>query len=202
MLTLTRRENRKFQTAKLLRNAMVELILDDNNIREITVSEIASRADLNRGTFYIHYKEKEELTEDLFAEAIEGIRHALRVPYENIDKVILEGVVPSTRLIFEHIENHKSLFQALDLVQATPNLYDRLEEEMRKITIEEIRFQMEKGAAEIEYDIFASYQVHATLGVIKHWIRSRFKYSADYMSEQLTAIYSQRITAMIINRGN
>ncbi|WP_158629997.1 TetR/AcrR family transcriptional regulator [Cohnella sp. AR92] len=197
----SRRQARKQQTGKILKNALVDLILENNNVQEITVSEIADRADLNRGTFYIHYKDKHEIIEDLFTDALEGIRQALRDPYKNVDRVILDGIVPSTKLLFEHIENHRNLFKALDLIQKIPDLYDRLEYEIRKILFEDIQLQLEQDPSEVEYEIYASYVVHATLGVIKYWIQSNFKYSTNFMCEQLTLIYSHRISALIIKRG-
>ncbi|WP_378126124.1 hypothetical protein [Cohnella boryungensis] len=40
----------------------------------------------------------------------------------------MNDIVPSATLIFEHIEHHKKLFKALDLIRKTPDLPERLEQ--------------------------------------------------------------------------
>ncbi|GAB1475433.1 TetR/AcrR family transcriptional regulator [Bacillota bacterium] len=44
------------KTKKELRNALTSLLME-KGINEITVSELTSLADLNRGTFYLHYRD-------------------------------------------------------------------------------------------------------------------------------------------------
>jgi len=197
-LTISNRRKRKQQiTIKSLKNALIELILENNEVELITIGEISNRADLNRGTFYIHYKDKNEILEALYYDAIEGLQQALRTPYKNTNKVLLnELVVPSTKLIFEHIETNKKLFKALDLIDKDPNLYKRLEQMFWSLFTTEILFERDSLSGETEYEIFLSYQLHATLGVIKYWISRDFMYSSAFMSEQLTSYYSHRVTAM------
>ncbi|WP_157994164.1 TetR-like C-terminal domain-containing protein [Cohnella abietis] len=38
-------------------------------------------------------------------------------------------------------------------------------------------------------------------GVIKYWIRGDFKYSAEYMCDQITTLVSKPITAMIMKNN-
>lgn len=197
-MTISNRQKRKQQvTIESLKNALLDLIIENNDIEGITIGEISSRADLNRGTFYIHYKDKNEIIEELYYDAIEGLQQALWTPYKSTKKVILNGVAPSTYLIFEHIELNKKLFKALDLIHKNPDIYQRLEEMFWNLFTAEIKFERDPDSGDTEYEIFLNYQLHATLGVIKYWIRTDFKYSSNFMSEQLTSYYTHRVTAMI-----
>ncbi|MCM3784553.1 TetR/AcrR family transcriptional regulator [Neobacillus mesonae] len=202
MLTISNRQKRKQQiTIESLKNALIDLILENNEVDSITIGEISNRADLNRGTFYIHYKDKNELLEDLYYDAIHGLQQALRIPYKSTNKVLLNGVVPSTKLIFKHIEMNKKLFKALDLIKKNPNLYERLEQMFWSLFTTEIKFEREPASGETEYEIFLSYQIHASLGVIRFWINKDFIYSADFMCEQLTSYYSHKVTAMNLKKN-
>lgn len=202
MLTISNRQKRKQQiTIESLKNALIDLILENNEVNSITIGEISNRADLNRGTFYIHYKDKNELLEDLYYDAIHGLQQALRIPYKSTNKVLLNGVVPSTKLIFKHIEMNKKLFKALDLIKKNPNLYERLEQMFWSLFTTEIKFEREPASGETEYEIFLSYQIHASLGVIRFWINKDFIYSADFMCEQLTSYYSHKVTAMNLKKN-
>ena len=57
--TLDRRVRR---TRKLLRECLIAL-LKTKKVQDITVRELTERADLNRGTFYLHYKDVFDLLE-------------------------------------------------------------------------------------------------------------------------------------------
>lgn len=49
------KEDRRIRrTKKLLKQALAQL-MDEKDFKDITVKDITERADLNRGTFYLHY---------------------------------------------------------------------------------------------------------------------------------------------------
>ena len=53
-------DRRVRKTRKLIRSALTSLLLE-KPVGDITVREIAERADINRGTFYSHYKDVSDL---------------------------------------------------------------------------------------------------------------------------------------------
>jgi AcrR family transcriptional regulator len=57
------------RTRALLREALVELI-EDRGFDRITVGELASRAMISRAAFYRNYRDKYELVEQIFDEAM------------------------------------------------------------------------------------------------------------------------------------
>jgi AcrR family transcriptional regulator len=60
---------RILRTHKLLQDALIELTAE-YGFDAITVGDIAKRATVNRATFYRHYQDKNDLTEQIFQEAI------------------------------------------------------------------------------------------------------------------------------------
>lgn len=69
----TRADRRTNRTRRLLRNALMAAILE-KGYDAITIEDITERADLGRTTFYLHYKDKE----DLLIESLEAITDELR----------------------------------------------------------------------------------------------------------------------------
>ncbi|GGG53075.1 TetR/AcrR family transcriptional regulator [Paenibacillus radicis (ex Gao et al. 2016)] len=197
----TRRQKHQLQSINLMKQALIDLIIENGTSDKITVSEISDRADLNRGTYYTHFKDKSELLEALFHDAVEGIKQALTSPYKNVNRVELSAVVPSTILLCKHIELHKRLFKALDMVHNSPNVYDRLEQMHWELFTKEIQVEHANAALNTDYEILISYQSHAIAGVFKYWIRSDFKYSAEYMCDQITTLVSKPLTAMIMKNN-
>ena len=55
------------------RQALIELLAEKSE-NNISVRELAQRAGINRGTFYIHYKDIHDLVEQLVEEAVEQLR--------------------------------------------------------------------------------------------------------------------------------
>ncbi|BBI33363.1 TetR/AcrR family transcriptional regulator [Cohnella abietis] len=152
----TRHQKHQLQSISLLKQALVDLIIENGTSDKITVSEISARADLNRGTFYTHFKDKTELLDALFNDAIEGIKLALTSPYKNVNRVELSSVVPSTILLCKHIELHKRLFKALNMVHTSPNLFDRLEQMHWDLFTKEIQVE-HSNALNTDYEIMISF---------------------------------------------
>ena len=64
----TRHQRRRAQTRKALMQAAVELVIE-KGYEAVTAKDVTDRADLGRGTFYVHFKEKE----DVVWAAIQGL---------------------------------------------------------------------------------------------------------------------------------
>ena len=71
-------DRRVRKTRRVLRQCLTTL-LKEKKIQEITVREIAEMADINRGTFYLHYKDvydlMEQIENELMAELEEVLNH-------------------------------------------------------------------------------------------------------------------------------
>lgn len=75
-------DRRTKRTKKLLTEAFIEL-LSEKKLNEITVKELCDKADINRGTFYLHYQDiyalKQTIEMDLYAELVNLIQ-----PFSNV----------------------------------------------------------------------------------------------------------------------
>lgn len=191
-----RLDKKKQTTKRLLKDTFIDLILENHDVQTITISNITDRADFNRGTFYIHYQDKIDLIEELYQDAIDVIHESIKKPYKDMSKVKFTNEIPSIRLLFEHIEKHKKLFKCLHVLEGDPDLYKRLTQFLWNLFSKEIQIERETDALETEYEIFLSFQISATVGVLKYWIDKDFIYSTKFMSEQLTSFYSDKVIAM------
>jgi AcrR family transcriptional regulator len=60
------------RSRKLIRQAFLELI-QEKDVEKITVTDIITRADINRGTFYAHYQDIRDLMEQMGNETINTV---------------------------------------------------------------------------------------------------------------------------------
>ena len=73
------------KTKRQLRAALVKLIAQ-KSVQEITVKELADTADINRGTFYIHYRDVYHLIEQTEQDLLEEFQQLVRTWTENPQK--------------------------------------------------------------------------------------------------------------------
>jgi Transcriptional regulator len=197
MANPSRQHRKRMQSTNDLKAALIDLLLEGNDADSITVSEIAGRADYNRSTFYFHYKDKNELLEELFRDAIGGFRNAVESTFRHVRSINLDEVAPTTRLSFEHVERNKKLFKALHSIRRSDSLYERLEQMYFELFRGRYHFYRKDPSLAIDDEMTMSYQIHAMIGTVKYWIQSDFKYSADYMCEQITRVHAHRPTDIV-----
>jgi AcrR family transcriptional regulator len=69
-------DRRVRKTKKALRNGLASLMME-KKLKDITVRELADRVDLNRGTFYTHYRDINDLYEKIEEEIFDEVNGIL-----------------------------------------------------------------------------------------------------------------------------
>lgn len=98
-------DKRVRRTKRLLRQALADL-MQEKDFKDITVTDLVERADINRGTFYVHYRDVYDLREKIENEMIEKCRS------------MLEGFLPSK----ENQSLRPMLNRAVDYVDENRNM--------------------------------------------------------------------------------
>src|SRR5712692_6077852 len=94
------------RTCERLGSALVTLI-QEKPIDDVTVQEVLDRASVGRSTFYLHYRDKEDLLLSQFEKFLEMMSTALSIRKEESHRV-----VPVAEL-FAHIGSQKRVYRAL-----------------------------------------------------------------------------------------
>lgn len=98
-MTMDRRVRR---TKKRLREALLGLLCT-KSVEDITVSELAIKADINRGTFYTHYRDAEDLLANIENDFLKRIEDCFAL---GANRNILEG-------LFESVDAESDLFKVM-----------------------------------------------------------------------------------------
>ena len=77
-------DRRVRKTRKLLRQSLFQL-MEHKRVQDITVREITELSDLNRGTFYIHYKDVFDMMEQIEQELVEDFNRVFENFTPNIE---------------------------------------------------------------------------------------------------------------------
>ena len=189
-----KQDRRVLRTRTALQQAYLRLI-ENYEEHDITVSMITEEADINRATFYAHFSNKEDFLEEMLYELLEGFEKEMLAVFKGQKQIDISTVTPTTEVMFQYIEDHKSAFYALS--KGHKDFQQRMEKLFHYLFTEKIYIETESPLGKVNYDIFIHYQTKATLGLIYYWLRSNFKYSKAYMMEQLTILSNTTIKYLI-----
>ena len=105
-----KKEDRRVRrTKKLLTQALTEL-MQQKQVKEITVTELTDLADMNRGTFYLYYKDIFDMLEHIEDSMFQALNEILeRHKKENV----VQKTEPILRDILGFIEENQDMVRVL-----------------------------------------------------------------------------------------
>jgi len=179
--------NGVLRTKKAMKQALISL-LQEKELREITISEIMSRAEYSRATFYAHFQFKEDLLDEVFQELITGFSEAFRAPYANSKEPFdVKQLTASAVHVFDYIYRHETVFAIL-CKSSSLGFQERLGDVLKNIYTRDYDTLFPQMPPHINRELFVNHAVYTMLGMIDYWVESQFTYSAKYMTDQLIAI--------------
>lgn len=105
-------DRRVKRTRRLLRDAVLE-IAESEDLAAITVHDITRVADVNRATFYQHYRDKDDLIEQTIDALLEELFASCAPVQAGIDLLSPDEVHPSVAGMFRHVGEREQLYRRL-----------------------------------------------------------------------------------------
>jgi len=181
---LTVNDLRVVKTKQALHNALLTL-LSDKPLENISIAEICRVAKVNRGTFYLHYEQKEKLFEEYFQEIVEDLYNSYEEPYRVASTIIKNELDPNTIRIFHHIERFKLFYRIVFSKNVPLTYYYMLFDEIQSLLKRDLA---QNKIGKITTDYYSAYQANAIIGMIIEWYRHDFRESASELNQQFAAI--------------
>lgn len=167
-----------------LKEALLHL-MQKHPFKEISISDIVQKADLNRGTFYRHYQYKEDLFNEILHDVTQDLVTSFRKPYEGMQEFQVDRMPSSAITIFEHVHQHAQFYTLVVKSEASSSFQRMICDVLRDLSLQDLNHIF---PPHINPELLASYQSHAIFGMIMEWIRQDFKHSPTYMAEELFKI--------------
>ncbi len=160
-------DRRVRKTKKLLRECLTHL-LKEKKIQDITVRELTEMADLNRGTFYLHYKDVFDLLEQTEEELLTAFRQLLnRLDAKNSDNEL----VPVFEEIFSMVKENGDLVEILLGENGDLNFLNRLKALIREKCLENW-MEMFRGGNSSDFEACSAFIVAGSVGLVQHWLQT------------------------------
>lgn len=188
---VTRKLDRRVsRTRRQLREALFTLILE-KGYDAVTVEEITARADVGRTTFYLHYRDKEDLLMESIGELVDDlIEQMARLPFGewNLKEGGARGAPsPAIVLPFQHVASHARLYQIVLRGDGTYSVSRRLREIIVQASAGMMRVLLARDnlgelSTQVPMEVFLNYIAGAWLGLITWWLENEMPYPADQIA--------------------
>ena len=189
--TPSRHERCRLKTRNLLIQNTLQLVLE-KGYDTISIQDITDRADLGRGTFYIHFKDKEEVVwtafRDLFQE-LEQEAHA------KLDRRMPQVEYYGLLNIFNHAEKNRDLYRLMFGRQGSAVLTSRAQDYLANVFLYDIHNAPEPP--EIDFNLPEEIEAQMLAGMISRLLSWWLETPNNYSAEQMAAI-----TYMALYRKN
>ncbi|MFE4573077.1 TetR/AcrR family transcriptional regulator [Paenibacillus chitinolyticus] len=181
-------DRRKARTKQLLYEAFIEL-LKEKNSDAITVTDVSSRAGVNRGTFYLHYRDMPDMLQQLQDEVFQSIKnHARQFNHqEAISYVDRDELYPVSVELFKEIARHAEFLRLMFGPQGDISYAGRFRKLMASAIYEKIRY-IPPVTSSMPRDYFIAYISYANFGMLLHWIESGLNQTPEQMTRMMMQV--------------
>lgn len=185
-------DRRSRRTRVMLRDALVELILE-KGYEAITIQDIADRADLARATFYLHFKDKE----DLLATSLEELYDELVARTRLHERITALPEQPYSLIAFQHAQENVNLYRILLNGQGLGVIVQRIREHLAAHITNMIRALAGSRDLAMPPEVLANYLVGALLGMVAWWLDEDMPKSAEEMANTYRQICLKGMIGML-----
>ena len=168
------------RTRQMIRDALISLI-KEKGFDSVTVQEIAERADINRSTFYFHYKDKYDLLEQSNADMLEEFAEALQLSKGSAHEVCQVWSLQSAIRQFEHIKDNADYYKVMLQQIGAPGFT----QQMKQMIQSAFYSKLEQLDPSIPKEMISIYTASAHFGVIEWWLANDMHYSPAYLADLL-----------------
>lgn len=191
-------DRRVRRTRRRLRDALIQLILE-KGYDNVTIQEITDTADLSRATFYLHYKDKDELLaislEEMFDELVESVKDLMLRR-----KLELTDDNPPSLPVFNHVAEYADLYRSLlgdrgvsSVINRTLNYIARIGEQQYRMLISED----EEANLPVPIEVASRHLAGAMFSMLSWWLEQDMPYTAVEMAQMFHRLTVPSILAAI-----
>lgn len=157
---MERQEDKRIRrTKKLLRQALTRL-MQQKDFKSITVTDVVREADINRGTFYAHYRDVYDLRERIEAEMIADFRGMIA----GLRPSETASLQPVLSRAVDYLEENREIVTALTQVSGGDGFGKKLIGVLEECRLEGMPFRS------VEDVYVARFLATGMVGMLEKWI--------------------------------
>ncbi len=177
MIFLDLQDRRVIKTRSMLRNSLIQL-MKERELSSITVKQLCEMSCVNRGTFYLHYKDIFDMINHLEDELFFEFKQLI-ASHEQLDKDI--DIKQNFEYIYTFISQNKDLFTVLLINNGQVSLIKRIVSLIYDKNLAYILKEFNPKDKDL-FDKYYSFILYGLIGLIENWLSSGAMESAKFMA--------------------
>ncbi|AXI08460.1 hypothetical protein CUC15_05800 [Oceanobacillus zhaokaii] len=191
-------DNRVKRTKRDFYNALFEL-LKEKKYEQITIKDIIDYAGYSRGTFYNHYKEKDDLLNEIIHSLFEEASKAQRSSYINERSINVQTLGNEPIFILRHFKQYGKYYKILLGENIQIDFHQKLTNMFVNLYLED--FDMKHPPdGNIDKNLLNKYYGYGLIGLILDWINADFPIKPEEFSKELIKIFKFSLGAIQIKQ--
>ena len=193
--------DKRVQRTKIdLYNALFEL-LKQKKYEQITIKDIIEFAGYSRGTFYIHYKQKDDLLNEIINYLFKEASKAQRSSYINEDSIDVQRLENEPIFILKHFKEYGDYYKILlgETIQIDFSL--KLTNLFINMYLDDFEMQDTDDKNGINKNLINKFQAYGLTGLILDWVIADFPTEPEDFSKELVKMFKYSLgTIQIKNK--
>ena len=188
-------DERVIKTKKLIKTALSELI-QEKGFDHVSITDLTQRANINRGTFYLHYQDKYDLLEKFENEVLDDINTNAENFIKSIKDIDFLGedfsneIKPFINKVFTYIKENYIIMKVILGPKSDMRFQNKIKKALNILLTEKgWDNYFDSQNTFVSKDYFISYLLSAHIGVIRQWIDSGMNESAENMAEMISKMF-------------
>ncbi|WP_336787570.1 TetR/AcrR family transcriptional regulator [Paenibacillus sp. MMO-177] len=176
-------DRRKAKTKQQIYDSLMALIAE-KGLEHVTVTDITSHADLNRGTFYLHYRDVPDILQQLKDHVFKSIEQlVIKLDFRKaMEYGERREIYPLSVQIFEEFAKHADFLKVMFGPKGDLSYAIQFRTLMTRHIYEKINIP-EAADLNIRRDYVVAYMTSAHFGMLMHWIECDLDQTPQQMAK-------------------
>ena len=173
---------RVVKTKRKLKEAFL-ILVGKQTLKEINVKDLTNLADVTRGTFYLHYKDKETFIQTMMSECLSDFFESIMI---NTAKEGEPAVYVCSLLnIFDYVEKRPDFFMTLLKEEDAIPYRLQMKDSFYKYIDDFVKNSQNSRNEKIPEKLLMNFFTYAFLGYLQGWINDGMMYANHFMAKNL-----------------
>lgn len=174
---MSKMDRRILKSEEAIKKAFIEL-MSEKSFDDITIQDISDRANVSRGTIYLHYMDKFDLLDKLMESHI----NELRKMYESATEM---NYISASLIWFKYFESNYLFFSTMLANKGDCYFHKRFFDFIIDVVKNEVNIPEGKGNYNLKKDTVFQFIASAYVGIVEWWFTNEMPYSPQAMAEQV-----------------
>lgn len=167
-------DRRQQKTKQALLDALLTCI-QAKGLDHVTVTDLANEANINRGTFYLHYQDVRHMVNHIIEEKVDEFRSHMRLidPIEHQIYNSNNAPYPHIVSVLEFINRDRYLFKVILGPKGDPSYQQYFKNILLIMLLEKFKVEVQNGKnPPVPVHYLIQYMTSAVIGMIMYWIEN------------------------------